>query len=252
MKPFDLIAALALPDSALIDRRVPKTLLIENATPTAADKRHIREGIEEIRWLAALKPTTIGVAEHRDAASEYLEIAVLKLTLRSGARSERLTELMHRAVPYPVLLATCHGDVTELSLVHKRWSRGEAGKTVLDGGLVTVALGNGCVDELTATFCNALALSRQSRTSLHTLYQGWINTVQALCTAKVTGVFSIPASVVEAEDRAHALQEYKRLESRITELTIAANKEKQLARRVDINLELARLRTDRNAARTRL
>ena len=252
MKPFDLIAALALPDSALIDRRVPKTLLIENATPTAADKRYIREGIEEIGWVAALKPTTIGVAEYRDAASEYLEIAVLKLTLRSGARSERLTELVHRAVPYPVLLATCHGEATELSLAHKRWSRGEAGKTVLDGGLVTVALGNRCSDKLTATFCNALALSRQPLTSLHALYQGWINTVQALCAARVTGVFSIPTSVVEAEDRAHVLREYRRLESRITELTIAANKEKQLARRVDMNLELARLRTDRKAARTRL
>ena len=252
MKPFDLIAALTLPDGALIDRRVPKVLLIENGAPTAADKRHIREGIEEFRWLAALKPTTVGVAEYRDAAREYLEIAVLKLTLRSGVHSERLTELVHRAVPYPVLLATCQGDATELSLAHKRWSQGEVGKTVLDGGLVTVALGNGCVDELTTEFCAALALSRQPRTSLYALYQGWISTVQALCVARVTGVFSIPVSGVEAEERAYALQEYGRLESRITELTVAANKEKQIARRVDMNLELERLRTDRDAVRARL
>ena len=86
MKPFDPVAALALPAGAFVDRRVPKTLLIENGAPTAADKRRIREGVEEIRWLAALKPTTVGVAEYRDAAREYLEIAVLKLTFRSGAR----------------------------------------------------------------------------------------------------------------------------------------------------------------------
>ena len=30
MKQFDPIAALAIPDGALVDRRVPKTLLIEN------------------------------------------------------------------------------------------------------------------------------------------------------------------------------------------------------------------------------
>ena len=252
MKPFDLIAALALPDSALVDRRVPKALLIENGAPTAADKRHIREGLEEIRWLAVLKPTTIGVAEYRDAASEYLEIAVLRLMLRSGARSERLTELVHRSIPYPVLLATCRGDATELSLAHKRWSRGEVGKTVLAGGLVTVALGNGCDDELTATFYDALALSHQPRASLRALYQGWTNTVQALCAARITGVFSIPTSRMEAEERTYALQEYRRLESRVNELTVAANKEKQIARRVDMNLELARLRTDRDAARARL
>ena len=138
------------------------------------------------------------------------------------------------------------------SLAHKRWSRGEAGKTVLDGGLVTVAFVNGYVDELTAAFRDALALSHQPRTSLHALYQGWINTVQALCAAKATGVFSIPVSGTEAEERARALQEYGHLESRITELTVAANKEKQIARRVDMNLELARLRTNRDAARARL
>ena len=64
MTSFDPLAALALPADAFVDRRVPKTLLIENGAPTAADKRRIREGIEDLRWLAALKPTTIGVAEY--------------------------------------------------------------------------------------------------------------------------------------------------------------------------------------------
>ena len=44
------------------------------------------------------------MTEYRDAAREYLEIAVLKLTFHSNARPGRLTELVHRAVPYPVLV----------------------------------------------------------------------------------------------------------------------------------------------------
>ena len=44
MKAFDPMVALALPDSVLVNRRVPKTMLIENGAPTAADKRRIREG----------------------------------------------------------------------------------------------------------------------------------------------------------------------------------------------------------------
>ena len=252
MKPFDPIAALALPDGAFVDRRVPKTLLIENGAPTAADKRRIREGVEEVRWLAALKPTTVGVAEYRDSDREYLEIAVLKLTLRTGARAERLTELVHRAVPYPVLLIVWQGDAPELSLAHKRWSQGEAGKTVLEGDVVTARLGDGCTDELATAFCDALAMSRQPRTTLYALYQGWIDTVQALRAASVKGRFLIPTSAMEATDRATALDEYARLESRISELTAAARKEKQIARQADMNLELRRLRTNRDAARARL
>ena len=252
MKDFDPITILALPDSAVVDRRVPKTLLTENCAPTAADKRRIREGIEEIRWLAALKPTTVGVAEYRDTTREYLEIAILKLTFRVAAQPGRLTQLVHRAVPYPVLLFAWHGKSLAISLAHKRWSQGEAGKTVLDGEIVEISLGNGRADELTSAFCNALAINQQPRATLRVLYQGWIHSVQALLAARETGKFSIPKSAKEATDRATALQKYEHLKKRIAELKAAASKENQIARQVGINLELKRLRTNRDALLARL
>ena len=252
MKTFDPLAALALPEGALVDRRVPKSLLIQNGAPTAADKRRIREGIEEVRWVAALKPTTIGVAEYRNAAREYLEIAVLRLILRSGTGTDRITELVHRAVPYPVLLIAWQGDTSEYSLAHKRWSQGEAGKTVIDGDVIAVRLLDGCNDDLTCAFGDALALTRQPLPTLHALYQAWINAVQALRAARVTGVFSIPTSTMEAAERAAGLQEYRNLDTRIADLRTAADKEKQIARQVEMNLELRRLRTNLDSARARL
>lgn len=80
----EAIAALDLPPGARVDRRVPKTLLLEHGAPTAAGRRHINEGIAQILWVAALKPTTIGGAAYRDDVLEYLEIAVLRVTLRAG------------------------------------------------------------------------------------------------------------------------------------------------------------------------
>ena len=74
----------------------------------------------------------------------------------------------------------------------------------------------------------------------------------ALRVAGVTGVFLVPGSAEEATDRAAALQEHGRLESRIAELTAEGTKEKQVRRLADINLELNRLRTDLAAVRARL
>jgi hypothetical protein len=105
-----LIEALDLPAGSRVNQRVPKKLLLENGAPTAADKRLINDGIEELLWLAALKPTTIGVPAYRDETREYLEIAVLRLTLRAAAKATRLVELVHRAVPYPLLLVTEQGN----------------------------------------------------------------------------------------------------------------------------------------------
>ena len=134
-----LLAALDLPTSSRVDQRVPKKLLLEHGAPTAADKRFINEGVEAVLWLAALKPTTIGVPEYRDDVREYLEIAVLRLTLRAAAKATRLVELVHRAVPYPLLLLTEQGERPGLSAAHKRWSQGEASKTVLEGDVVAAS-----------------------------------------------------------------------------------------------------------------
>ena len=227
-------------------------MLIEHGARTAADRQHIREGIGEIRWLATLKPTTIGVAEYRDSRREYIEIAVLKLRLRCGARAERITELVHRAVPYPVVLFSWQEDGLVISLAHVRWSQSEGGKTVLDGNVVATPPLNDREDETTLAFIENLATGSQRRATLYSLYQGWIDAVRALRAAGVTGEFQLPASQFEAEERAAALHEFARLESRITELTAAASKEKQIARRVDLNLELKRLRSDRDVIGARL
>ena len=248
MKASLLLDALDLPASAVVNKRVPKTMLHEHGAPTAADKRQINEGIEQLVWVAALKPTTIGVAEYRDELREVLEIAVLQLTLRAAAKVGRLIELVHRAIPYPVLLVAELGSNASLSLAQKRWSQAEAGKTVLEGDVVIVEWDAEQDAERWPAFPNALGLGQQPRTTLEVLYQGWIDTLLALQAARVTGDFAVPTNPEQAGLRRKALQECSRLAREISRLRASAAKEKQMARRVDLNLELKRLEAAQAAA----
>jgi len=255
MASADILAALDLPAGSRVDQRVPKKLLLENGAPTAADKRIISDGIEELLWLAALKPTTIGVPEYRDEVREYLEIAVLRLTLRAGAKAARLVELVHRAVPYPLLLLmeqAEHSGRPGLSAVHKRWSQGEAGKTVLEGDIVAAEWDAEHDAERWPAFSSALALGRQPRTNLHALYQGWIDTLLALHAARATGAFAVAGNAEHAAVRRDALQECARLDAEIARLRAAAAKEKQMARQVELNLELKRVQAALAVAKERL
>lgn len=252
MTAADLIAALDLPPSARVDRRVPKTLLVEHGAPTAADKRRINEGIEEVQWVATLKATTIGVPALRDDVREYLEIVVMMVALRAEAKTERLSELIHRAVPYPVLLLVAEGTRLTLSLAHKRASKGEQGATVLDGEPVAATLTNSEPNVLHSSFHKALSLARQPRADLYTLYQGWIDTLLALLAARVTGSFLVPTSPDQAATRREALRECGRLDNEIARLRAAAEKEKQVPKQVALNLELKRAEVARAAALARL
>ena len=247
-----LVTALDLPGSCRLDQRVPKKLVIEHGAPTAADKRHISDGIDELHWLAALKPTTMGVPEFRDQEREYLEIAVLQLVLRPAAKAPRLMELVHRAVPYPVLLLFQHGDRFGLSATHKRWSQGESGKIVLEGEVVAANWDRQTDCEFWGQFRDALALGKQPRASLYALYQGWIDIVLALHAARITGAFALPASHEGASARSEALREIAKLDEAIARLRAAATKEKQVARVIALNLELKRAEANRATAYAKL
>ena len=239
MTTSSVIAALCLPADARVDQRVPKKLLVENGAPTAADKRQINDGIEELQWLAALKPATIGVPIFRDDAREYLEIAVLSLSLRAGARSPRLTELIHRAIPYPVFLIQSQPGSLSLSLAHLRWSQGQSGQTVLDGPLISATVDT--ATPATDAFLAALSVTSQPRQHLHALYQGWMERFEAHAAARLTGSFTPAPDPAAAERRRTALAEHERLTREMTSLRARAGKETQLNRRVELNLQLKQL-----------
>lgn len=234
-----VVAALCLPADARVDQRVPKKLLVENGAATAADKRQINDGIEELHWLAALKPATVGVPAYRDDTREYLEIAVLSLTLRAGAKALRLTELIHRAIPYPVFLILAQATDTVISVAHLRWSQGQSGQTVIDGPLVTAALKE--EEATTNEFLASLNVSAQPRQHLHAFYQGWLQLFEAHTAARLTGRYAPTTDSVIGQRRRTALVEHERLTREIAGLRARAAKESQINRRVELNLEVKRL-----------
>jgi hypothetical protein len=237
-----LIDALAIPDDARVELRVPKKLLAEQGAPTAADKRQIQDGIEEITWVAALKPTNIGVPAYRDDAREYLEVAVLTAVFRPEARAGRLLELIHRAIPYPVVLVSEDDDGLSLSLAHKRWSQGESGAVVVeDCRKVTIPPGDPSPWE--QAFLGSLAVSQLPARDLYAFYGGLLKRLAALEAARITGAFAPPDSVERAAAVRAGLDERRRIERELATLRAQVKREKQLNRRVELNLQIKRLET---------
>lgn len=243
---------LGLPPAALVNQRVPKKLLLEQGAPTAADKRLLQAGVEELQWLAALKPSTIGVPAFRDDVREYLEIAILSVELRADAKAARLTELIHRAIPYPLVLLTLHAGTATLSLAHKRWSQAENQAVVLDGAVVLAPLAAAEPTACDSAFEGSLGLNNQSAADLFALYQGWVDRAEALAAATLTGAFVLPATPADALARREALQEHVRLQREIRDLRAKAAREKQMRDLVELNLTIRALEARLTAATARL
>ena len=233
-----MIEALRLPPTTRVDQRVPKKMLLEQGAITAADNRYIRDGIEEIQWVAAIKPTAVGIPAFQSQTHHYPEIAVLTLRVRPGAKRSRLVTLIHRAIPYPVFLVSEEQGGITISLGHKRLSQGEANEVVLEDICQVVLTGSATQKTAETLFLASLSLAEQPASHIYAIYQGWIDRLHTLEAAIISGRFVPPASAEESARQQQVLAEYDGLEKRLLSLRSQAVKEKRIGHRVTLNLEI--------------
>ncbi|KRC81288.1 DUF4391 domain-containing protein [Sphingomonas sp. Root241] len=243
-----LIGAFALPPGPA-PRRVPKASLADNV-PTAADKRLIDGKLARLDWLAAINPATAGIAAAGVDGLEVSTINVLVARTR-GPMPPRLAEIIHRAIPQPVVLI--HADdapeaPAAVSLGSKRAAEREVGRVVVTALHDTGAL---TVDD--RGFLTALALDRLPSSDLGALYAGLIERIEALCAARrAARPFRLAASSDELARWRMALADAADLDARTAALAAAMRKESRLAARVELGETLRQTKAELDKCKTML
>lgn len=231
----DVLGHLRLPAVAVTDQRIPKKLLLEHGTPTTADKRLIEAHVAELHWNAVLRPDTVALPAHSTATHEYSEVHVLTLTTRKlalpAAKATRLRELVHRAIPYPLMLLEQDGEQHGVSLAHKRRSQAVTDEVVLEDTVLFLPL---AASPHRGAFVAQLALDVRAFADLRDLYLHWENAVLGLLAASITGRYQLAHDSATQRLR---LRDHDRVEREITSLRNAAAREKALSRRADLNLK---------------
>jgi hypothetical protein len=239
MSLHHVINALKIPPQARIDQRIPKLRLIEFGAKTPTDKRLIQNSINELFWTAALKPYNIGVPEYHDEVRSYTEIAVLTVDIRDHKNLERLIDIVHRAIPYPTLLAGQFSEQFFLSLAHKRSALNQSSSVVIDDTAFTAICNVSEVTSFpTASMLESLSLASIRCKSLYDLYSYWWNLALTLQVARLTGKFDPAQSAQAIEHRKESLARYEKIKTHIDSLRSQASRERIMSRRVTINQQL--------------
>jgi hypothetical protein len=230
---------LGLPEACLLDRRIFKKMVLEHGRPTTADKRSVSQEVGSLTWKYSLKPGNVRVHPYTDEEREYLEVAIVEVRLNGRTRASRIAEVIHRAIPYPVMLVAEAGDAFSISVAHKRFSLAEKGHVVAEGLLRSPWIENPPSD-VDVQFCEALALERLPRTDFYALYRGMVGAVLARSCAVFSGVFRSDPPKSE-EDQRRSLEECHHIEREIAGLRAAIPKETQFAAKVELNTRIKEL-----------
>lgn len=232
------VAALELPPGARVDARVPKKLLVEQGAPTSTDKRAIQDGIEEFFWIASLKPNNCAIPVATEAGQDYGEIAILALQLRAKAKTRRLIELVHRAVPYPVLLIGSDAGGVFVSTAAKRAAQNDSAKMVVEQVVTAAGLHPLEASTIERDFLASLALGGLPSLDLGCVYTGWRTRIEALLAARLTGDYAAKDESGFIGQRRIALESHGVMEREAAKLRAQATRTKQISRRVDLNQKI--------------
>ena len=258
-----LLSKLGLPDDCYLGKRVFKKYFFENATLTPADKKSLQDDISTITWQYTLKPSTIQIKPYTDEQREYLEIAILEITLRSPRNYKHLAEVIHRAIPYPLLLVfvqnlrTSNEELEDddnsedmpketeskvaLSVASKRFSQAEKGAIVAEEFFTTGWIDLEKPAGIEQAFLDTLNLSSLPHTHYLAFYSALVDRFIALECASLTGKYRLDNEEISPETRRRQLAVCHELEGKIIKLRANLRKETQFNRKVELNIQIKQL-----------
>jgi hypothetical protein len=240
VRPADLLLALGLPEATRLHKRVYKKLFTERADLRPADARVFTEAVGTITWAHTLKPATLPVAPFRDDEHEYDEIAVIELELSDRRAAARVAELVHRTIPYPLLLLSWDAAGLSLSAAPKRLHRQDRSRVVLDAVEATPWLDGPGQRPAEAAFVASLALSGLPQAHLQAVYTGWVQRILALECAGLSGRFDLPPGLAYAQRRA-ALEACREQARALAALRAELRAEDSFARKLELNVQIKQL-----------
>lgn len=234
---------LGLPEKALLQARIYKKQLLENADLTISDRKWINEDIESIEWRYTLKPATVAIPKYEDAEREYIEIALLHITLKANTHVKRLSEVVQRAIPYPLIVVFEHADSLLISLADKRINRADSSKLTVEQFFESGWLNSSAAQsEVITQFCSSLGFTQLAQLDLYAFYQSIITRFNALEAAKHTGKFTLTADVEADKLRQEHLQTLKQLELQLVSLKAQVKNETQFNRKLEGNVQIKQLK----------
>lgn len=232
-----LYEALSLPERSYLGKRVYKRFFHEHAKLGATDRKAFSEDIDTIIWQYTLKPSTVPILSYQDGSIEYLEVAVIQINLKTQRRTARIIEIVHRIIPYPIVLVFVFDSLILVSLANKRLSRAEHDAIVAEDFTDTGWIDLSDTTSVEEQFLESVTFRRLPATDFFVYYTALFDRVVALNAAQISDRF-----VVDAMDsKKEHLKRYNELGRQIIELRTAIRKESAFNRKVELNSKIKEL-----------
>jgi hypothetical protein len=235
---------LQLPENCLLEKRIYKKLFYENTRMNATDKKWFTADIESITWMYTMKPELTVIKAFEEEHFSYEEVTVVELEISSSSHLKRLSDIIHRSIPYPLLLIFRENETLFFSIADKRYNLADGQAATLMALWVTDGFTQAGLTTAQEFFLQQLAYSKQPKIHLKSFYHNWIEAFRAYEVAAITGTFSMETETAKREARIEQLAAYRDTEQQLQELKSELKKQASFSEKVNLNVQIKSLENE--------
>lgn len=231
---------LNIPASCEVNKTIFKKLFYENGSMNKQDKDIFASHINKITWLYSLKEDTINIQSYKDDENEYEEIAFIQAELNGELKFKRVSEIIQRTIPYPVILVFTYKNKILLNAVLKKINKADESKNTVGEFIFTDWVDFFNLSERETQFLDSLNIKGLSFDNFYKFYLDLVDRINLFNASKYQDDYEslMNKNVNEVNEISARIEE---LEKQILQFKNKIKKEAHFSRKVDMNINIKKL-----------
>lgn len=230
METKQILKWLGLPNGTVINRKLPKTQIYPHIKKTS-DKQFLQNEIQTIYLLASIKQDNTNIPEYENEKELYQEIQFLYVSTKKCGNAEKVYKLLAGLIPYP--LAVIVEEQQEFVIIAGRFEKLSSGFLKLQRTYPSPIYKTVDATQILSN----LAIMELPRQNLKVFYDGFRDKLATESAKRQygDGIDEVSGDIKDKLDE---------LTSQINLLSTRIKKERQLNRKIDMQMQLKKVKDE--------
>ena len=219
---------LNLPQQHIIDRIIPKEMLYENAELTENEKKYFVNSVDRVKLYYALRNDNSNIEADIVEDCTYDEIVYIELKLRNLDNFDKILKIIHSSIPKPLVIVSYYEENKIISV---------ATKTNSNNKIKLIEVFN--TPKVDSIILESISFEKIRAKTLSEVYKNYINFVKEQIAQELIN----KSNLINMEIPNDKVDEFLSLQKELEILSEKMRNENQLKKRVEISLEINKLKT---------
>lgn len=234
-----------IPESCIANNTIFKKLFHQNGTMTTSDKELFKNNIDKIIWKYSFKEETLNIKPFKNEELDYEEVALIEVHINNDSKYKRICEIIQKTIPYPLIIVLIFEGKVQYNAAYKRINKVDESKNAALDFIYSPWIDSNNLKVNEISYINSIDIMKFSFVNMYKFYCSFVEKINLLNASIVTGDYeSLKNKDVQEVNKLN--NQIEDINNEIDKLKNQINREKNFNRKIDINIQIKNMESERS------